>query len=147
MISPRVSAIPFTWKSGGKSSKGRLSFFETFLGLRSSSFRRKPVHLASTRGGETMPPLSSFRAQFETLRNSFDRPAESGHVLFLSLSLSSIPFDEGNTGELCQSCQQGYPQSSAVVVQRRLLELPIDGENPRQFLDRTIVSLFSGTRI
>lgn len=39
-------------------------------------------------GGETMPPLSSFRAQFETLRNSFDRPAESGHVLFLSLSLS-----------------------------------------------------------
>lgn len=39
-------------------------------------------------GGETMPPLSSFRAQFETLCNSFDRPAESGHVLFLSLSLS-----------------------------------------------------------
>lgn len=116
LISPRVSAIPFTWKSGGKSSKGRSSFFETFLGLRSSSFRRKPVHLASTRGGKQCLhyPVSAHSSKLCAIP-SIVRPKVVTFFFFLSLSLFD-PFRRGEHGWAMSVLPTGI---SAVFRSRR----------------------------
>lgn len=128
------SAIPFVEKWLEKVRKIDRVSSKRFNGLRCSSFRRKPVHLASTLRGNnaSINPASAH----ETLRDSSSDRLESLVTFFFSSSFPLPPFFSSNTGELCQSCQRR--DANAVLRRRRLVELPIGMEKNRQLLDRAI---------
>lgn len=131
------SAIPFVEKWLEKVRKIDRVSSKRFNGLRCSSFRRKPVHLASTLRGNnaSINPASAH----ETWKLCAIPPPIVWKVWsrFFSLLLSPFPpFFSSNTGELCQSCQRR--DANAVLRRRRLVELPIGIEKNRQLLDRAI---------